>query len=161
MQPGDVIDTLGEAASASLVPPGAPGASGFLEGIISWMVDGLGFHIGPLLISHGDQIVFQYGSPDDLAEDVDVPIEGSFGAGWAFVADSIEFVRPTTRFEAPMQVQDVMPAERLRPFGDEGRHSAQARDEDDVLAESVVEPISVEARAWIDPGGNLHATRVR
>ncbi len=159
--PGDVIDTLVEAACASPVPPGTAGASGFLEGIITAVPDEQTFAIGPLLISHGVDTVFEYGGPDDLGEGVDVSIEGTFADTWSFVADSIEFVRPMTRFEAPMQPQDITPGQSLRPFGVAVAHSAQVRDEDGILADGLTSPTQVEVRAWIDSSGALHATRVR
>lgn len=160
-EPGDIIDTLTEARCATPVPLGTPGAQGFLEGIVGLPIESQRFRLGSVTIEHGTATVFEFGGPDDLEPGADISTEGTFLDATTFIADSIEFVRPVVRFEAPMQPSDVTPGVSLRPFGVEVFHSAQVRDEDGILANGLGSPAQVRVRGWIDREGIAYAVRVR
>jgi hypothetical protein len=160
-QPGDPIDTVTDARCASPVPLGTPGAQGFLEGIVGAGIDGESFMLGPLTVLYDATTVFEFGGPDDLESGVDLSTEGVFIDATTFDADSVEFVRPVVRFEAPMGPDDVTPGVSLRPLGVVVHYSAQVRDEDGILANGLNSPSQVEVRGWIDRAGVAFATRVR
>jgi len=160
-EPGDPIDTVTSARCASPVPFGTPGAQGFLEGIVGLGADGGSFLLGPISVLYDEATVFEFGGPDDLEPGADVSTEGVFIDATTFDADSVEFVRPVVRFEAPMTPADVTPGTSLRPFGVTVDHSAQVRDEDGILANGLDAPSQVEVRGWIDRTGAAYATRVR
>jgi hypothetical protein len=160
-QPGDPIDTVTDARCASPVPLGTPGAQGFLEGIVGAGIDGESFMLGPLTVLYDATTVFEFGGPDDLEPGVDLSTEGVFIDATTFDADSVEFVRPVVRFEAPMGPDDVTPGVSLRPLGVVVHYSAQVRDEDGILANGLNSTSQVEVRGWIDRAGVAFATRVR
>lgn len=160
-QPGDTIDTVTEARCATPVPLGTPGAQGFLEGIVGLPVEAQRFQLGPVTIEHGTDTVFEFGGPDDIEPGSDISTEGTFLDATTFIADSIEFVRPVVRFEAPMLPSDITPGISLRPFGVEVFSSAQVRDDDGILANGLDSPAQVRVRGWIDREGIAHAVRVR
>lgn len=160
-QPGDPIDTLTSLACANPVPVGTPGAQGAIEGVVGAVPAADRFMIGALEIVHGPETVFGFGGPDDLEPGAAVGIEGSFLATGLLAADSIEFVRPVVRFEAPMAPADVTPGVSLRPFGVEVLTSAQLRDDDGILAGGLAAPRQVRVRGWLDRSGVAFATRIR
>jgi hypothetical protein len=159
--PGDAIDTVTDARCASPVPPGTPGAQGFLDGIVGGGVDGVSFELGTLTITYSAATVFEFGGPDELDPGTEVSVEGTFTDATTFAAASVEFVRPPVRFEGPMVPADVTPGQSLRPFGVEVNYSAQVRDEDDILADGLTTPRQVEVRGWLDRDGAAFASRVR
>lgn len=160
-EPGDAIDTLVDARCASPVPLGTPGAQGFLEGIVGTGIDGESFMLGPITVRYDETTVFEFGGPDDLEPGVDLSTEGVFIDATTFDADSVEFVRPVVRFEAPMTPADVTPGIAVRPLGVTVNFSAQVRDEDGILANGLTSPAQVEVRGWVDRAGVAFATRVR
>jgi hypothetical protein len=160
-QPGDVIDTVTSARCANPVPYGTPGAQGSLENLVGTVGPGDTFTFGDLVIGWSAATVFEFGGPDDLEPGADVGVEGTFVDADHFTADSVEFVRPVVRFEAPMLPEDVTPGESIRPFGVPVLYSAQVRDEDGILADGLTAPTQVQVRGWIDRLGINYAYRVR
>jgi hypothetical protein len=158
--PGTVLDTVFDARCVTPAPAGTPGATGFLQGLVTGEAPGE-FTIGPLHVAFDAGTAFEFGGADDLAPGVVVVVDGAYVDATHFTAEAIEFVRPIVRFEAPLLPSDVLPGESLRPFGIEVRHSAQVRDEDGVLANGLAQPRQVEVRGWIDGSGQAHAFRVR
>ncbi|HET7845269.1 MAG TPA: DUF5666 domain-containing protein [Xanthomonadales bacterium] len=158
--PGTVLDTVFDARCATPAPAGTPGATGFLQGLVTSA--GVGeFAIGPLVVAYDDATTFEFGGADDLAPGIVVAVDGAYVDATHFAAEAIEFVRPVVRFEVPMLPSDVTPGVALRPFGVEVRRSAQVRDEDGVLANGLAQPRQVEVRGWLDTAGRAWATRVR
>ena len=160
-EPGDVIDTVTSARCANPVPYGTPGAQGALENLVGTVGPGDRFTFGDLVIEWSATTVFEFGGPDDLQPGADVGVEGTFVDADHFTADSVEFVRPVVRFEAPMLPADVTPGESIRPFGVPVLYSAQVRDEDGILANGLTAPSQVQVRGWIDRLGINYAYRVR
>lgn len=160
-QPGDVIDTITSAQCANPVPFGTAGAQGAIESLISAVGPGDTFTFGDLVIEWSTATTFEFGGPDDLEPGADVGVEGTFVDALHFAADSVEFVRPVVRFEAPMVPADVTPGVSLRPFGVPVFYSAQVRDEDGILENGLAAPTQVQVRGWIDRLGTNYAYRVR
>lgn len=160
-EPGDVIDTVTTARCANPVPYGTPGAQGSLESLVGTVGPGDTFTFGELVVAWSAATVFEFGGPDDLEPGADVGIEGTFVDANHINADSVEFVRPVVRFEAPMLPEDVTPGESIRPFGVPVLYSAQVRDEDGILADGLSAPTQVQVRGWIDRLGINYAYRVR
>lgn len=158
--PGTVLDTVFDARCATPAPAGTPGATGFLQGLVTSAGAGE-LAIGPLVVAYDATTAFEFGNADDLAPGVVVAVDGAYVDATHFAAEAIEFVRPVVRFEAPMLPSDVTPGVALRPFGIEVRRSAQVRDEDGVLANGLAQPRQVEVRGWLDAAGRAWATRVR
>lgn len=159
--PGDAIDTVTDARCAAPVPPGTPGAQGFLDGIVGGGVDGVSFALGSLTVTYDAATVFEFGGPDELDPGTEVSVEGTFTNATTLAADSVEFVRPPVRFEGPMAPVDVTPGHSLRPFGVDVNYSAQVRDEDGILAGGLGAPRQVQVRGWLDRNGTAFAARVR
>lgn len=160
-QSGDLINTVTSAQCANPVPFGTPGAQGSLEGLVSGMGAADSFFFGDLEIAWNANTVFEFGGSDDFEPGAAVGVEGVFQDATHLLADSIEFVRPVVRFEAPLVPADVTPGESIRPFGVSVLNSAQLRDEDDIMANGLNAPTQVEVRGWIDRLGERHAFRVR
>jgi hypothetical protein len=160
-QAGDVIDTLSSGQCANPVPFGTAGAQGSLEGLVSAVGPGDSLTFGDLVISWNAATVFEFGGPDDVEPGAAIGVEGVFQDAGHLLADSIEFVRPVVRFEAPMQPADVTPGEAIRPFGVGVFNSPQLRDEDGIMANGLTAPTQVEVRGWIDRLGDRFAFRVR
>jgi hypothetical protein len=159
--PGDLIDSITSARCANPVPYGTPGAQGSLESLVGTVGPGDTFTFGELVVAWNKATVFEFGGPDDLEPGADVGVEGTFIDADHFTADSVEFVRPVVRFEAPMLPEDVTAGESIRPFGVAVLYSAQVRDEDGILADGLAQPAQVEVRGWIDRLGINYAYRVR
>ncbi|WP_313918094.1 DUF5666 domain-containing protein [Tahibacter sp.] len=159
--PGDTIDTVAEARCASSVPPGTPGAQGFLDGIVGASISGASFELGALTITYSAATVFEFGGPDELDPGTEVSVEGTFTDATTLAADSVVFVRPPVRFEGPMVPGDVTPGQSLRPFGVTVNYSAQVRDDDGILAVGLTAPQQVQVRGWLDRNGAAFAARVR
>jgi len=158
--PGTLLDTAFDARCVTLAPAGTPGAVGFLQGLVTSAGAGT-FAIGALQIAYDANTAFEFGDSDDLAPGIVVAVDGNYVDATHFAAETIEFVRPVVRYEAPMLPGDVTPGQALRPFGIEVRRSAQVRDEDGVLANGLTQPSQVEVRGWLDGQGRAWATRVR
>jgi hypothetical protein len=160
-QPGDVIDTITSAQCANPVPYGTPDAQGSIESMVGTVGPGDTFTFGELVVEWGATTTFEFGGPDDLEPGADVGVEGVFVDATHFSADSVEFVRPVVRFEAPMLPADVTPGVSIRPFGVTVLYSAQVRDEDGILENGLTAPTQVQVRGWIDRLGDNYAYRVR
>jgi hypothetical protein len=159
--PGSVLDTVTGGRCVSLVPPGTAGAGGFLQGLITAVPQPDQFAIGALTVTHTAATQFTFGSVDAIAPGVAVIVDGAYLDASAFVAESVAFVRPFVRFEAPLAPADVSPGESIRPFGVEVLWTAQVRDEDGILANGLTHASQVEVRGYIDGEGQAYATRVR
>lgn len=160
-QPGDVINTVTSGQCTNPVPFGTPGAQGSLEGLVSGLGTGDSFMFGDIEIAWDANTNFEFGGPDDVEPGAAVGVEGVFQDATHLLADSIEFVRPVVRFEAPLAPADVTPGESIRPFGVSVLNSAQLRDEDGIMANGLNAPTQVEVRGWIDRLGDRFAFRVR
>jgi hypothetical protein len=160
-QPGTVLDQVISALCVTPVPPGVPGATGFLQGVVSAVVDPGRFVIGSLdvLVTPATQFVF--GAVDDLAAGTSVVIDGSYQSATIFDAAVVEFVRPVVRFQAPVTPAQVDPGESISPYDLLVRNSAQVRDEDGILANGLAQTRQVEVRGYLDRLGRAYATRVR
>ncbi len=161
LPPGAVLGGVSSARCVSLVPPGAAGASGFLQGLVSAVPSAQRFDIGTLVVTVSAQTQFVFGAQDDLDPGVAVSVEGSYLDANTFAAAVVEFIRPVVRFEAPMVPADVDPGQALRPFGVLVRRTAQVRDEDGILGNGLAQPRQVEVRGYLDRVGRAYATRVR
>lgn len=160
-QAGDLIDTVTSGQCANPVPFGTAGAQGSLEGLVSTVGPGDTLAFGDLVIAWDASTVFEFGGPDDLEPGAAIGVEGVFQDATHLLADSIEFVRPVVRFEAPLMPADVTPGEAIRPFGVSVFNSPQLRDEDGIMANGLTAPTQVEVRGWIDRLGDRFAFRVR
>ena len=159
--PGTTLQGVSAARCVSLVPAGSPGATGFLQGLLTAVPAAQRFDIGMLAIQWDAQTRFVAGAADDLAPGVAVSVDGSYVDASHFAASVVEFLHPAARFEAPLQPSDVQAGAWLRPFGVQVRASAQVRDEDGVLANGLAQSRQVEVRGYVDRLGHAYATRVR
>lgn len=159
--PGAVLTDVISGYCLTLVPAGTVGASGFLQGTVTAVLDDNEFQIGALTVVLAPATEFVFGARDDLATGAAVSIEGNYEEAQRFAATVVEFVRPVVRFEAPMVPADVTPGQSLRPFGVLVRNAPQVRDDDLILANGLTQPTQVEVRGYLDRLGRAYATRVR
>lgn len=158
---GDTIDTVTRLTCAQPAPFGTPGAAGGLEGVIDSLPAEDRFVLEGLLILHDQATTFGNGSIDDLEPGALIELEGTFIDAVTVQADTIEFVRPVLRMEAPAGPADVVPNESISLLGLTVIPDPQTRDDDGIVANGLSQPTQVQVRGWVDREGGLHATRVR
>lgn len=159
--PGSVLGNVFDIRCAQPVPFGTIGAEGFMQSIITAVPTDTTFTFGDLVIAFDDTTEFAFGSADDLEPGIAVAVDGAFTDATHFLAEAVEFVRPTVRFIVPVSPAQVVPGESISPFGIPVYWNAQVRDDDDYLASGMTTTRQVEVRAYLDGAGRAFATRVR
>ncbi len=138
--PGTRLNTVFDARCVTPVPPGTVGAAGFVQALITAVPDDAHVQLGPLRVELDAQTLYVYGARDDLDPGVAIAVDGTYTAAQQFHADVVEFVRPVVRFIAPVGPTAVVSGESVAIMGVTVRNSAQLRDEDDIMANGLVQP---------------------
>lgn len=161
LPPGATLSTVTDASCVSLVPQGTAAATGFLEGLVTEVIDPQHFMIGDLTVNISPTTTFTLGSFDDLDPGVGVVLHGSYVDATHFDAVDIEFLYPVVRFEGPVTPAAVQAGSQITILGVPVRWSAQVRDRDNILAQGLNQTRQVQVRGYVDRQNRAFATLVR
>lgn len=159
--PGTTLSGITNLQCTQPVPQGTPGATGWVQGLISLVSPTGDFQIGELTVQLTPQTVVRFGTLDDIDAGSAVTIDGTFSDTTTLVASAIEFAHQVVRFEAPMASTQVIAGESVAPFGLHVTTTAQLRDEDGIVTNGLSAETQVQVRGYQDQDGALWMTRVR
>lgn len=161
LPPGATLSTVTDASCVNLVPAGTAAATGFLEGLITEVLDPQHFMIGALTVNLSANTSFALGTIDDLDPGVGVILHGSYVDASHFDATGVEFVYQVVRFEGPVAPSAVQAGNQIAVLGVPVRWSAQVRDRDSILAQGLTQTRQVQVRGYVDRQNRAFATLVR
>ena len=159
--PGTRLGNLTHLQCTQPVELGTPGASGWVQGLISQVDPAGNFKLGDLDVQLNPSTSYRFGSADDIDVGSAVSIDGTFVDAQTLAATAIEFAHEIVRFEAPLLPEGVVIDASTSPFGLLVRSTTQLRDEDGIVASGLASETQVQVRGYQDQAGNLWMTRVR
>lgn len=133
-----------------------------VEGFVSEIIDLSSVRINDLTVYFDDNTEFDNGELEHLDVGTNIEVQGLLDTDTGNVnADTIRFINPRVKIEAPVNPADITLNHSIMVFGQELLMTPQTRDEDSILASGLAQPRQVEIRGFVDADGQIFMQRVR